>query len=62
MKLKEEQNRDIKQMKEKFEKQINKVENKSEVIAAKNFELAVDNVSPFMVILKKCLCFLSRKS
>ena len=50
MNLREEQNKDIKQMKEKFKQQINIIENKSELIAAQNFEFAVENVSPFMLI------------
>ena len=50
MKLKEDQNRDIKQMKEKFEQQLKIVEHKSEAIEAENFEYAVENVSQFMPI------------
>ena len=62
-KLKEDQNRDIKQMKETFEQQMKMIENKSEAIGAQNFEYAVENVSHFLLINPDIMfVFLSRKS
>ena len=63
IKLKEDQTKDIKQMKEKFEQQMKMIENKSEDIGAKNFVYAVENVSHFLLINPEImLVFISRKS
>ena len=63
IKLKEDQNIDIKQMKEKFEQQMEMMENKSEAIRAQNFEYAVENVSHFLLINPEIMfVFLSSKS
>ena len=46
-KLRENHKNNMKQIKEKFEAKINLFENKSEKLAAENFEHAVENVSIF---------------
>ena len=58
IKLKEGQKRDIYQMKEKFEQQIKIIENKSELIAAKNFEHAVENVGTILMINPEIICLM----
>ena len=57
-KLKEDQTKDIHEMKEKFEQQIQIIENKSELIAAKSFEHAVENVGTILMINPEIICLM----